>query len=61
MHAGSLQTLEEVTDHYSNIDLERLHADGEAKLRPFHLSQQDVADMVAFLQSLSSTTQGTKR
>ena len=57
MHNGSLATLEAVADHYSNIDLERLHADGELVLEPLRLSQQEKADLVAFLRSLSATPQ----
>ena len=53
MHDGSLATLEDVVRHYSNIDLERLHTDGERILEPLNLSDRQVADMVAFLESLS--------
>lgn len=53
MHNGSLATLEDVVDHYSNIDLERLHADGELILQPLELNKQETADLVAFLKSLS--------
>lgn len=53
MHNGSLATLEDVVDHYSNIDLERLHADGERILEPLGLSGGESADLVAFLRSLS--------
>ncbi|MCP5370232.1 MAG: hypothetical protein H6907_00740 [Hyphomicrobiales bacterium] len=34
MHDGSLATLTDVARHYSDLDLERLHVDGEAILRP---------------------------
>jgi len=53
MHNGSLKTLEAVVDHYSNINIERLHADGEAILKPLNLSKQEVQDLVSFLESLS--------
>lgn len=53
MHNGSLATLEDVVDHYSNIDLERLHADGELILQPLELTKSESADLVAFLQSLT--------
>lgn len=53
MHDGSLPTLEAVVRHYSEINTERLHADGEAILAPLHLSEGEVADLVAFLQTLS--------
>lgn len=53
MHNGSLATLEAVVRHYSEIDTERLHADGERILRPLNLSDGEVADLVAFLETLS--------
>jgi cytochrome c peroxidase len=54
MHDGSLVDLEAVVQHYNTIDMERLHTDGEAILRPLNLSDQDAADLVAFLRSLSA-------
>jgi cytochrome c peroxidase len=53
MHAGSHPTLESVVSHYNDIDIERLHADGELLLRPLGLSEDDVAALVAFLQTLT--------
>jgi cytochrome c peroxidase len=53
MHNGSLATLRDVVKHYSGIDENRLHADGERILRPLHLSEIEVDDLVAFLESLS--------
>lgn len=53
MHDGSLATLEDVAKHYSNINMERLHADGEALLRPLDLSEAEIQDLVAFLKTLS--------
>jgi cytochrome c peroxidase len=53
MHNGSLATLREVVRHYSEIDLDRLHADGERILRPLHLSEAEIDDVVAFLESLA--------
>ncbi|MEQ8396066.1 cytochrome c peroxidase [Thalassobaculum sp.] len=58
MHDGSLPTLHDVVDHYSNIDLERLHADGEAILVPLRLTEAEAADLVAFLESLSGAPVG---
>ena len=53
MHNGSLATLADVVRHYSELNLERLHADGESILKPLRLSDQEVADLVAFLESLT--------
>ena len=52
MHDGSRVTLHDVIDHYNDIDMERLHTDGEAILRPLNLSQNEIDDLVAFLRSL---------
>ncbi len=53
-HDGSLATLRDVVDHYSDFDPTRLHSDGEAILRPLKLSEDERRDLVAFLRSLSS-------
>jgi cytochrome c peroxidase len=53
MHDGQLATLEAVVDHYSTLDLDRLHADGERILRPLGLRDDERADLVAFLRTLS--------
>jgi len=53
MHDGSLATLEEVVRHYSELNEERLHADGERILRPLQLTAGQSADLLAFLRSLS--------
>jgi cytochrome c peroxidase len=53
MHNGSLATLTSVVKHYSELNEERLHADGERILKPLRLSEEEVEDLVAFLQSLS--------
>ena len=52
MHDGSLQTLAEVVDHYDNGFVHRASLSDEMK--PLGLSGQDKADIVAFLESLSS-------
>ena len=52
MHNGSLATLSAVVRHYSEIDEERLHADGERILKPLRLSEAESDDLVAFLESL---------
>jgi cytochrome c peroxidase len=53
MHDGSLATLEEVVRHYSELNEERLHADGERILRRLNLDPGEAADLAAFLRSLS--------
>ncbi len=53
MHDGSLSDLRAVLDHYNQIDIERLHADGEAILRPLNLSEGELDDLEAFLETLS--------
>ena len=55
MHNGSKATLRDVVKHYSEIDPERLHADGEAILKPLNLSEGEIDDLVAFLTSLTSS------
>ncbi|MGQ0547974.1 MAG: cytochrome-c peroxidase [Betaproteobacteria bacterium] len=52
MHDGSLATLRDVVKHYSELDEERLHADGERILRPLKLRQLEIDDLVAFLETL---------
>ncbi|TCS37685.1 cytochrome-c peroxidase [Reinekea marinisedimentorum] len=54
MHNGSVETLAEVVDFYSELDEERLHTDGEKILRPLHLSAPEKQNLIAFLQSLSA-------
>ncbi len=53
MHDGQLPTLQAVVEHYSRMNPERLHADGEQILKPLALTEQESADLVAFLQSLT--------
>jgi cytochrome c peroxidase len=53
MHNGRFATLAEVVRHYSDLDLDRLHADGEAILQPLKLGEQQIGDVVAFLESLT--------
>ena len=52
MHDGSLPDLDAVARHYNTINLERMHADGEAILRPLELSEDDLRNLVAFLETL---------
>ncbi|MCX7892847.1 MAG: c-type cytochrome [Burkholderiales bacterium] len=54
MHNGSLATLADVVRHYSEIDTERIHSHGEQLLRPLGLTPGEIADLVAFLETLSA-------
>jgi cytochrome c peroxidase len=54
MHDGRYATLREVVRHYSELDMERIHADGERLLRPLNLSDAEIDDLVAFLESLTA-------
>jgi cytochrome c peroxidase len=53
MHNGSLASLRDVVKHYSELNEERLHANGERILKPLKLTEAEVDDVVAFLESLS--------
>lgn len=55
MHNGSIATLRDVVRHYSELDEDRLHSDGERILKPLGLSDAESNDLVAFLESLSPT------
>lgn len=52
MHQGDLKDLDQVINHYSDLDEERLHTDGVAILQSLHLSETEKADLKAFLESL---------
>lgn len=52
MHDGSLASIADVVRHYSELNEERLHADGERILRPLKLDAGQAADLAAFLRSL---------
>jgi cytochrome c peroxidase len=52
MHNGRLAMLRDVVNHYSSISPDRLHADGEAILKPLNLSEREAGDLVAFLETL---------
>lgn len=54
MHNGHLASLRDVVRYYSDLDEDRLHADGEKILRPLKLSNTEADDLVAFLQSLTA-------
>lgn len=53
MHNGSLATLADVVKHYSELNEDRLHTEGEKILRPLKLSGEEAADLAAFLESLT--------
>jgi cytochrome c peroxidase len=52
MHNGSLSTLRDVVEHYSELDTGRLHADANRILKPLRLTDREAADLVAFLETL---------
>ncbi|MEH6832307.1 MAG: hypothetical protein V7661_15855, partial [Sulfitobacter sp.] len=53
MHDGSLPDLAAVVYHYNEIDLERMHAEGEAILLPLSLTEIEISDLIEFLGTLS--------
>ena len=53
MHDGSMASLADVVRHYSELNEDRLHQDGERLLRALKLSKREIADLVAFLNTLS--------
>ncbi|MDH3236742.1 MAG: c-type cytochrome, partial [Alphaproteobacteria bacterium] len=55
MHDGSKPTLSEAVRHYSELNEDRLHQTGEKLLRALRLSRREIADLVAFLNTLSET------
>lgn len=52
-HDGRAPDLAAVLDHYSHPDPDRLHGDGEPLIRPLDLSAGEIADLRAFLESLT--------
>lgn len=54
MHNGSKAALRDVVEHYSELDEDRLHSDGEAILKPLRLTRGETDDLLAFMQSLSA-------
>ena len=52
MHDGSIKTLEEVIEHYDKGGDKNRFID--AKIFPLHLTQQEKADLVAFMKALTS-------
>jgi cytochrome c peroxidase len=53
LHDGQVATLEGMVRHYDEINLERLHADGERILEPLGLNAGERQDLLAFLRTLS--------
>ena len=53
MHDGSKATLADAVRHYSELDEDRLHQTGEKLLKALKLSGREIADLVAFLETLS--------
>lgn len=51
MHDGSMETLEEVVEHFNQGGAE--HANQSEWVRPLNLSEQQRADLVAFLHTLT--------
>jgi cytochrome c peroxidase len=57
LHRGQLATLEDVLHHYSTIDPPPLSGAAlETLLRPLRLTDQESADLAAFLESLTDTS-----
>lgn len=54
MHDGRLAALRDVVRHYSQLDMERIHTHGEQLLRPLRLSEAEIDDLVAFLETLTA-------
>ena len=61
MHDGQLGTLREVVRYYSELDVDRLHADGEQVLKPFKLTARETDDLIVFLESLTDFRINWKR
>ena len=61
MHNGQIGTLREVVRYYSELDVDRLHADGEQLLKPLKLSAQEVDDLIVFVESLTDFRTNWKR
>jgi cytochrome c peroxidase len=51
MHDGTMATIEEVIDHFASGGLP--HPQLDAELRPFALTTSEMADLIAFLNSLT--------
>jgi cytochrome c peroxidase len=60
-HDGSAAALGDVVRHYSLLNEDRLHADGERILRRLNLTPRQAADLEAFLRSLSTPAAPAQR
>lgn len=56
MHDGSLKTLSEVIDHYAKGGRARNAARTDPLIQPFTITEQEKADIIAFLESLTDQT-----
>ena len=58
MHDGSLKTLRDVVEHYNNGGItnknDRVNDFLSGGIRPLNLSDDEISDLVAFLESLTS-------
>ncbi len=54
MHDGRYATLRDVVRHYSDLDMDRIHTHGEQLLRPLKLTDREIDDVVAFLETLTA-------
>ena len=64
MHAGQLPSLTAVVEHYSSLERASPPADPahvEALIAPIGLGATEIADVVAFLESLTGDTPGASR
>jgi cytochrome c peroxidase len=56
MHDGSIKTLSEVLDHYAQGGRAHVTGKTDSLLKPFTLTEQERADIIAFLESLTDET-----
>lgn len=56
MHDGSLQTLSDVIDHYAKGGRARNQGRTDPLLQPFTITDQEKADIIAFLEALTDPT-----
>ena len=61
MHNGQIGTLREVVRYYSELNVDRPHADGEQILKPLKLTAQQTDDLIVFVESLTDFRTNWKR